>query len=186
MKLSFKDEKTQKVLFWAGVGLIILLIITVVLISVLKSDKQVSPQPARPTPIIRYITKTETVEVEKLIPVEVEKTITTDIIEEQLHDMGLLITEEYFFNEVTPFESTKTFAWIINANSKLIMSYEGTIEAGIDFTAVSATMDDENKLIRVSLPKAAINLCELDFDSFEVLESGFYCGTCETITMFQR
>lgn len=173
MKLFIKNEKTKNIIFWAAVGLILLIIIVIIIIGI--GDRKAETQAPSQTvssqePIVRYVTETETVYVDKVIPVEVEKKITTDILEEQLHDMGLLVTEEYFFNEVTTFESSKTYAWIINAKSKLIMGYEGTLQAGIDFTAVSATVDDGKKLISVTLPKASITSCSLDFDSFEVYQ----------------
>ena len=171
MKPAIKTEKTKNIIFWAAVGLIILLIIAVIIIEITKPEPETPSQPAiTQEPIVRYVTETETVYVDKIVPVEVEKKITTDILEEQLHDMGLLVTEEYFFKEVTTFESTKTYAWIINAKSKLIMGYEGTLQAGIDFTDVSASVNDDKKQIIVTLPKADITSCSLDFDSFEVYQ----------------
>ena len=171
MKPAIKTEKTKNIIFWAAVGLIVLLIIAVIIIEITKPEPEAPSQPAiTQEPIVRYVTETETVYVDKIVPVEVEKKITTDILEEQLHDMGLLVTEEYFFKEVTTFESTKTYAWIINAKSKLIMGYEGTLQAGIDFTDVSASVNDDKKQIIVTLPKADITSCSLDFDSFEVYQ----------------
>ncbi len=167
-----KREKLKTIGFWLAVGLIAAGIITVVVVTLCGREDR----PEEPTrtiteePIVRYITRTETKEVEKLIPVEVEKEITTDILEEGLRDMGMLITEEYLFKEVTSFSSTKTFAWIIKANSKLVMGYEGTITAGIDFSGIAVSKDDAQKKITVKLPESSIYNCALDYSSFEVYQ----------------
>jgi len=168
-------EKLKKYGFIAGVVVILGLILTVILIST-RSDREekaasITETPSQ-EPIVRYVTKIEKeIEyVDKIIPVEVEKEITTDILEEGLQDMGFLVTNEYLFTEVTTFTSTKTIAFVFQANSKLVMGYDGTILAGIDFTDIKLQKDDAAKKIWVTLPNARILSCELDLDSFKVYE----------------
>ena len=162
------------IVFVVMAGIIIAGIICVIVISAGSSDEGTAASAATQPeePIVRYVTKTETetVYVDNFIEVQVEKEITTDILEEGLRDMGKLVTQEYWFNEVTTFESTKTYVGFIHANSKLVMGYEGRLLAGIDFTAVGVEKDDAAKVITVYLPNAEIIACDLDLDSFEVYE----------------
>ncbi len=171
MKSNLDKEQIKKIGFWSAVGALVLGIVIVIAAGGKKQEADApSAVPTSQEPIVRYITETEIVYVDKLVPVEVEKKITTDILDEKLQDMGELITEEYLFKEVTTFESSKTFAWIIKANSKLIMGYEGTLYAGIDFAGIKTVINENKKLIRVTLPKAEIFACELDLESFELYE----------------
>ena len=172
MKKSFNRQKLEKAGFIAGVVVILGLILTVILVSLGSGEDKTASLAPRPSeePIVRYITKTETVEVEKVIPVEVEKKITTEIIKEGLHEMGFLVTEEYLFKEVTTFESTKTYAWVLKANSKLVMGYEGTLLAGIDFSKIKVEKNNTTMKIRVTLPEPEILSCDLDLDSFQVYQ----------------
>ena len=58
-----------------------------------------------PTKVIRE-TVIQEVEVEKIV--EVEKKITIGMVEEGLHDMGVLITGEYYFTDAVSFSKVKT------------------------------------------------------------------------------
>jgi len=167
---NINREKLKQYGFWGVAAVILLAIIIVIIPKSGKTAPEAQPAPEAEEPIIRYVTKTETIEVEKLVPVEVEKEITTDILQEGLQNMGRLITQEYWFKEVTSFESTKTYAWVIKANSKLVMGYEGQLNAGIDFTAIRVVKDDTAKIITVTLPKSEIFGCEIDFNSFELYQ----------------
>lgn len=173
-------ERTKKILFASLALLIVAAIVCVIVVSVTGGKEEPAEAAAEPVqdaePIVRYVTKVETKTeyvdrpIEKIVQVPVEKKITTEILQEGLLDMGELVTQEYWFNEVTTFESTKTYVGIIHLNSKLIMGYEGCLKAGIDFTAVRVKKDDAAKTITVTLPETKIISCELDYDSFKVYE----------------
>ena len=166
-----KKDKLKTVLFWALAAVLSGIIVIIIVMG--RSGKKEAEETDAVTdaePIVRYVTETKTVYVDKVVPVEVEKEITTDIIEEGLHDMGILVTEDYCFKEVTTFESEKTVAWVVNLNSKLVMGYEGTLYAGIDFEKVTVKKDDSAKKITVFVPASEIMSRELDYDSFEVYE----------------
>lgn len=129
--------------------------------------------PAAAEPVV--IEKERFVEVQ----VEVEKEITAEIIEDGLRSMGTLITQEYYFTEVGDYESTKTWSTKIfgkeisgkvwGSDSKFCIQYDGTVSAGVDFSAVTVTRDADKKLVTVALPKAAVYNVSIDFDSFRLL-----------------
>ena len=105
---------------------------------------------------------------EKLV--EVEKEITSEIIQDGLREMGVLITEEYYFTDVISFSSVKKF---LRTNIELgftessyLAGYDGVVSAGIDFDSVRVDKNDSNSLITVYIPKADIQYVDIDLDSF--------------------
>lgn len=112
--------------------------------------------------------KTITEYVDKIVEVEVEKEITPEIIQDGLNDMGVLITEEYYFTQVEDYTSTKTYFKFFSSESNFVYSYDGVVTAGIDFKDITVTRDDANKKIMVSLPKASIQNTDIDYESFKV------------------
>ena len=132
-------------------------------------NKKMEPEPtpaATPAPTPEVIIKEK--EIEKII--EVEKEITAEIIRDGLHDMGTLITEEYYFTEVVNFSSMKTLFNIELGftESSYLASYDGVVTAGIDFEQIIIEKNDEDKLITVSVPRAKILNVDIDPESFEV------------------
>lgn len=109
-------------------------------------------------------------EVEKII--EVEKTITADTIQDGLNDMGLLVTEQYFFTEVVSFSSVKklfnTDIALKFTESSYLASYDGTVNAGIDFEKIKVEKDEDIKHVSVLIPKAEILNVDIDPNSFEL------------------
>ena len=108
-------------------------------------------------------------EVEKIVTVE--KEITADIIQDGLNDIGMLVTEEYYFTEVVSFSSIKKLFKKLElgiTESSYLASYDGVVTAGIDFSKITVTKDDELHLVEVCLPKAEILNVDIDPESFEL------------------
>lgn len=103
---------------------------------------------------------------------ETHTTISGDIIEAGLKDIGELATEEYYFTEVETYDSSKKYKdfKIPFTTSRFVYSYDGTIKAGIDFAKIKVEKDDLTKIITVSLPKSRILSSELDEDSFQMFD----------------
>ena len=110
--------------------------------------------------------------VERLASVEIEKekVISSSMIQEGIRDIGKLVTEEYSFTEVESFTSTKEIeGWPIPfTENSYVYSYDGVINAGIDFTRIEIDKDDEKKRITITLPHAEIISSEIDPNSFRV------------------
>ena len=108
-------------------------------------------------------------EVEKII--EVEKEVTSDVIQDGLNDMGLLVTEEYYFTEVVSFSSIKKLFQKLElgiTESSYLASYDGVVTAGIDFSEITVSKDAERKLVEVRIPEAKILNVDIDPESFEL------------------
>ena len=108
------------------------------------------------------------IKVEKTGVAKEQKTFDTTIIEGGLRDMGILITEEYYFTEVASFSSVKTLLGfrIGFTESGYLESYDGSVNAGIDFASIRITADEAAKVLTVSVPKAEIQSVVIDPDSF--------------------
>ncbi len=115
--------------------------------------------------------RTESSEAKNTIVTE-ERVITSEILSSSLSDIGELATEEYFFKEAEQFDDVKKIKGIKIpfTQKKYLITYEGSIKAGIDFTDVKVEKDDLKKLIVITLPAAQILSAEVDFDSLEVYE----------------
>ena len=106
--------------------------------------------------------------VEKETLVEVEKKMSGEIIQEKLRDTGEFVSKDYAYTEVEDFYDDKDIKGfkLPFSESGYLLSYEGTIKAGIDFTQIQVSMDEKNKTIEIGLPEAIIISSELDTTSF--------------------
>ncbi|RKM59269.1 DUF4230 domain-containing protein [Butyrivibrio sp. CB08] len=95
-------------------------------------------------------------------------TTSTETIEDGLRDMGVLITQEYYFTQVEKYTKEKKILNMINSSSEFIYSYDGSVSAGIDFGGITLTKDDENKTITVDIPESEIQTVNIDTNTFQV------------------
>jgi hypothetical protein len=155
------SEKTRKIIY-AVVWAVILLVIIWLIADHFSGGKNTRND----------ATATEAAEekrtqiVEKFV--EVEKTITADVLQDGLNDMGVLITEEYYFTQVENYEKTKTILNFFTSSSNFIYSYDGVVTAGIDCGEISVEKDDENQIITITVPPAEIRYIDIDYDSFQM------------------
>ena len=158
-------EKTQRKIYFILFGVVLLLIGAIIIRAAVRSPGKESPAPAAaPVPTPEVIIREK--EVEKVV--EVEKEITAEVIRDGLRDMGVLVTEEYFFTDVISFSSIKKLFDIELGvtESSYVAAYDGVITAGIDFSAVEIEKDDGAGRIIVKLPAAEILNVDIDPESF--------------------
>lgn len=109
-------------------------------------------------------------EVEKLV--EVEREVSAETVQEGLREMGVLLTGEYYFTEVVSFTSVKKLLkseiTLPFTESAYLASYDGTVTAGIDFSAVTVEKNEEMKIITVHIPASTIQSVDIDPESFEL------------------
>lgn len=94
--------------------------------------------------------------------------VSAKTLEDGLQDMGILITQEYFFTEVINYAKKDDFLWLFDATSIAMLSYEGKIGAGIDFGQIKISMANGNSAVTVNMPKAEIRYTDLDQNSLTV------------------
>lgn len=131
------------------------------------SSKEVSEvAEPRPTPLVTQVVVEK--EVEKFV--EIEKTISSETIQEGLREMGVLITEEYYFTQVEDYSKTKTLFKFLTSEAGFVYSYDGVVSAGMDFNEIVVKKYDSEKKISVAIPKATIQYVDVDYDSFKKYE----------------
>ena len=94
-------------------------------------------------------------------------TVDTEIIRDGLNDMGFLVTQEYYFTQVEKYTKETKFLWVVPSESEIVYSYDGSVQAGIDFEKIEITKDDDTKKLTVTLPPAEINAVVIDENSFQ-------------------
>lgn len=163
-------EKLKKigygVVCFVMVAIILWLFIGMMLESSEDKKEKTSKELQRPTPLVTQVVVTK--EVDKFV--EIEKVISSETIQEGLREMGVLITEEYYFTQVEDYSKTKTLFKFITTESGFVYSYDGVISAGVDFNEIVVKKYDNEKKISIVIPKSAIQYVDIDYDSFKKYE----------------
>ena len=113
----------------------------------------------------------ETAVSDKKAPKREEKvliTTSTETVQDGLNNMGILITQEYYFTQVETYTKEKKILSFINTESGFSYSYDGKVTAGVDFEKIGLEKDDKEKVIVVSIPDSAIQSVDIDTDTFKI------------------
>ena len=94
--------------------------------------------------------------------------VSTETIRDGLANMGMLITQEYYFTQVERYTKEKTFLKVLSSSSEMLYSYDGSVLAGIDFAKIEIRKDDSAKTITITLPKSEIQTITIDKDTFQL------------------
>lgn len=164
---SLTGKNKVKFICFCVLNAILLIVVICLLVSAIKGAKNKKIVPGTAQAIASEDTEGKLFS--GFMDVKEETTISTEIIEDGLEELGLLITEEYYFTQVEEYENTKSWA-IFSSTSSFIYSYDGTVTAGIDCTKITVDKDDEKKEITITIPTAEIQTVEIDFDTFKVYE----------------
>lgn len=153
--------------------LVLLIVLAVAAIAVLfivhalRGSKDTSaPLTVTPRPSQEVIVREK--EVEKIITVE--KEINSEILQDGVRELGLLVTDEYYFTEVVSYSSIKKL-WKLDlgiTESSYLASYDGIVRAGVDLSAASIEKNDDQKRITVTLPAAEITSIDIDPETFQL------------------
>lgn len=105
---------------------------------------------------------------------EATKEISIDLINSELHELGELATIEYLYTDAGKFEDPaeifgKDLPFSFTTKS-FIVKWNGVIKAGVKVEDITAEINDANKEIIVSVPRAGILSHEIDEDSIETLD----------------
>ncbi len=99
---------------------------------------------------------------------DVEREIMVKTLEEGVCDMGLLITQEYYFTDAVTQSKVKTLFSIPLGftETSYVATYDGVVTAGLDFTRIRIDLDIMGKTVTVRMPKAEIQNVDIDPNSF--------------------
>ena len=178
------DSKTKRYLYCCAVILLAVLVLIIVWLASGSSDDG-SAQDNRLLPAAEDV-KVFYKEMDKLM--ETDKTISIGTVTDGLNDLGILITQEYYFTEVMNYSSVKKLfgADLKFTESSYVASYDGTVSAGVDFTKAGVTADAGQKKITVTLPPAEIYNVSVDPESFTLYSEKEGVGNRVSVTDFNR
>lgn len=112
--------------------------------------------------------------VEELLNVQnAPPVITRDQLSEQLSSLRELVTKEYIYTNAGRKEASKTWLWgwtLPFSDSSLLVTYDGTIKAGIDLNEVQIDVDEDNRTITVTVPASRITDNIIPQETINILE----------------
>lgn len=94
--------------------------------------------------------------------------VSTETIRDGLANMGVLITQEYYFTQVETYTKEKTFLKFITSSSEFMYSYDGKVLAGVDFGEIKIASNEDSKTITVTMPDSRIEAVTIDRDTFKI------------------
>lgn len=112
--------------------------------------------------------KTATTVAEKEKKDRVLISTSSETIRDGLANMGVLITQEYYFTQVETYTKEKNIFLIIPSSSGFMYSYDGAVFAGVDFEKIGVQTDEDRKVVTVDLPPSEIQAVTIDRDTFKI------------------
>lgn len=112
--------------------------------------------------------KTATTVAEKEKKDRVLISTSSETIRDGLSNMGVLITQEYYFTQVETYTKEKNIFLIIPSSSGFMYSYDGAVLAGVDFEKIGVQTDEDRKVVTVDLPPSEIQAVTIDRDTFKI------------------
>lgn len=99
---------------------------------------------------------------------DVEQEIMIKTMEEGVCDMGMLVTQEYYFTDAVTQSKVKTLFSIPLGftETSYVATYDGVVTAGLDFTRIRIGLDIKGKTVIVRMPEAEIQNVDIDPNSF--------------------
>lgn len=96
----------------------------------------------------------ELLNVEETVPV-----ITRNDLEEQISSLSELVTTKYFYRNATQTTDDKTWLWgwtMPFSDTSLLATYDGTITTSIDLKNIRFNVNQQTRVITVTMPKSKI------------------------------
>ena len=112
--------------------------------------------------------ETVTMKTEKEKKDSVIISVNTETIQDGLANMGVLITQEYYFTQLEKYSKEKTYLKFITTLSEFTYSYDGKVLAGVDFDKIKVTKDDGANTITIVMPPSEIRAVTIDRDTFKI------------------
>lgn len=120
--------------------------------------------------------KAEKAETEETVTTVIEKekkdkvliSVSTETVQDGLSNMGLLITQEYYFTQVEKYTKEKNIFIVIPSVSEFMYSYDGAVMAGVNFEDIQVRTNEDTKTITVDMPPSEIQAVTIDKDTFRI------------------
>lgn len=168
MKKKLKQELKKH---WKIFAIVVLVAALAVTASLLRSSRvrqqEVEEQLARQSELVEALMdKREEKEPDEKV------TISTDTLKSQIVSVRELATQEYIYTNADKRESAETwmFGWTRPfSENVLLVTYDGSIKAGVDLGQVEIGVDEETHTITITLPPSTIIENNIPQESIEVV-----------------
>lgn len=110
----------------------------------------------------------ELLNVQETVPV-----ITRDILEEQIGSLSELVTKKYMYRNATRQENDKTWLWgwtMPFSDTSLLAMYDGVITASIDLKEIKFNVNEDSKIITITMPASKIFDHNIPQETINVVE----------------
>lgn len=119
--------------------------------------------------------------------IEERKQITEDVLAQQMEGIGELNTARYYYTNMGRYENTLQFNGqnIPFTQKAFIISYDGSIKAGVELKEIGVAID--GRTIRITVPQAKILSHDVDMETVTVFDeknSIFNGLSTEDVTSF--
>ena len=106
---------------------------------------------------------------DEVIPIGADAVVSVWEVEEIVRPASELITVRYAYTDADVFENYKQIRGlkIPLTTNKTIFTYDGVISVGIDFAQIGIEVDNDARLITLSLPAPTVLANEIDASSFQ-------------------
>ena len=134
-----------------------------------QEQKRMQEQLERQNLVIDSLEKKQgEIDTSKSIPV-----ITSETVKSELGSLQELVTQEYIYTNADKREQDAK--WIFGwsrpfSNSSLLLTYDGSIKAGIDMSKIQVDVNEETRTITVTLPASEITDNNIPQESITVVE----------------
>ena len=153
-----KDIKKHQNLIYIGIAVLALAAAAVLLIDyAVRRDREQSEA-----------VETVTMKTEKEKKDNVVISVNTDTVQEGLANMGVLVTQEYYFTQVENYTKEKTFLKFLTSSSAFTYSYDGAVMAGVDFEKIRIGRDEDRRILTVEMPGSEIVAVTIDKNTFKI------------------
>lgn len=102
--------------------------------------------------------------------IEIEKTVTSEMIQDGVRNMGTMVTGEYYFTGVMNHSVASRFfkgsVTVPFSESSFVASYDGFVSAGVNLTGATVEKDEAASTVTVNVPKPEIYTVDIDPESF--------------------
>jgi hypothetical protein len=155
------QDRRKTILLLSAIGAVVIAIIVILIIG-LSGGKTQSPAPETP------LSEPQSGGSQGKRIIDVQRQVLINDIEEGICDMGLLVTQEYYFTDAVTQSKIKTLFSIPLGftETSYVATYDGVVTAGLDFSLASVSLDPDGRTVTVSLPKAEIQSVDIDPNSF--------------------
>lgn len=173
-------ERSKTKLYVVSIVIVSVLVLGVIVLWFARRGQESAPAQS-------LTSETLSVPTPKVIIRNVGKKITAQTVQDGLNDMGFLVTAEYYFTDVISYTSVMRLFNAIElgiTETNYCAAYDGTVNAGIDFSGVTVEMDDTLGTVVVRVPAAEIFGVDIDTDSFRLISEKSGLGNPVSVADF--